>query len=144
MTKNPVLSSKLKLENEFKPILVLLVDGGSDENPRHLKNIKKYCKLFIELNLDYYTIRTHAPGQSAYNFVEHSMSTLLGKLAGIVLPIDNFGSYLSSNGVINNINLTKQNFRAEKAATLLAENNRFLPPMTKGRDGHFLNPIHTF
>ncbi|RIB07348.1 hypothetical protein C2G38_2214703 [Gigaspora rosea] len=103
IVENPILSSKLKLENEFKPILVLLVDGSPDENPRHLKNIKEYCKLFIELNLDYFTIRTHAPGQSAYNPVERSMSTLSGKLAGIVLPIDNFGSHLDSNGVINNV-----------------------------------------
>src|ERR1043165_9723339 len=32
--------------------------------------------------------------------------------------------------------------RHEKAAILLAENNGFLPPVTKGKDGHFLNPIH--
>ncbi|CAG8820727.1 41786_t:CDS:2, partial [Gigaspora margarita] len=111
IVKNPDLSSKLKLEDEFKPILVLLVNGGPDKNPRHLKNIKEYCKLFIELNLDYFTIRTHALGQSAYNPVECSMSTLSEKLAGIVLPIDNFGSHLDSNGAINNVDLAKQNFQ---------------------------------
>ncbi|CAG8641988.1 30528_t:CDS:2 [Gigaspora margarita] len=185
IVENPDLSSKLKLEDEFKPILVLLVDNGPDENPRHLKNIKEYCKLFIELNLDYFTIRTHAPGQSAYNPVERSMSTLSEKLAGIVLPIDNFGSYLDSNDHIhgkevfieyvdeqidsfnkaldiswswieihyqicqyfldirkcNNFNCCSK-WRAEEVADLLAENDRFLPPAIKGRDGHFLNPIH--
>ncbi|CAG8803547.1 31409_t:CDS:2, partial [Gigaspora margarita] len=97
--KNTILSSKLKLEYEFKPILVLLVEGGPNENPRHLKNIKEYYKLFIELNLDYFTIKPHAPEQFAYNFVERSISMLLRKFAGIVLPIDNFGSHLDSNEV---------------------------------------------
>ncbi|CAG8642118.1 11724_t:CDS:1, partial [Scutellospora calospora] len=81
-----------------------------DENLRHLKNIKEYYKLFIELNLDYLTVRAHVPEQSAYNPIERSMSTLSGKLASIVLPIDNFGSYLDSNSIIENINLAKQNF----------------------------------
>ncbi|CAG8835179.1 16995_t:CDS:2, partial [Gigaspora margarita] len=110
MMENPVLNNALKLKNEFKPILVLLVDGGPDENPRHLKNIIEYYKLFIELNLDYFTVRTHALGQSAYNPVECSISILSGKLAGIVLSIDHFGSYLDSSSVIENIDFAKQNF----------------------------------
>ncbi|CAG8754810.1 6865_t:CDS:2, partial [Racocetra fulgida] len=48
--------------------------------------------------------------QSAYNPVKHSMSTLLGKLTGIVLPIDHFGSYFNSNVIIENTDLAKQNF----------------------------------
>ncbi|CAG8819512.1 37657_t:CDS:2 [Gigaspora margarita] len=108
--KNPVLNNTLKLENEFKPILVLLVDSGPDENPRHLKNIIEYYKLFIELNLDNFTVRTHAPGQSVYNPVECSMSILSEKLKCIVLPIDHFGSHLDSSGIIENIDLAKQNF----------------------------------
>ncbi|CAG8521513.1 4505_t:CDS:2 [Racocetra fulgida] len=38
------------------------------------------------------------------------MSTFLEKLAGIVLPIDHFGSHFNSNGIIENTNLAKQNF----------------------------------
>ena len=33
-------------------------------------------------------------------------------------------------------------YRAPDAAILLNENNGFLPPTTKGKDGHFINPIH--
>jgi len=33
--------------------------------------------------------------------------------------------------------------RAEEAAALLSVNNGFLPPVIKGKDGHFLNAIHT-
>ena len=63
-------SSFLDNNNKHRPIVVLLVNGGPDENPRHLKNIKQYCQYFCNADLDYMTIRTHAPGQSAYNPVK--------------------------------------------------------------------------
>ncbi|CAG8836677.1 44363_t:CDS:2, partial [Gigaspora margarita] len=72
---------------QIKPIWVLLVDGGPDKNPRHLKNICRYSRLFQFLDLDYLTVRTHASGQSAYNLVEQTMFTLSGKLASITLPL---------------------------------------------------------
>ncbi|CAG8636032.1 20688_t:CDS:2, partial [Cetraspora pellucida] len=153
MMKNLVLNEALKYEDKVKPILVLLVDSSPNENFRHLK----YCKLFLKLNLDYFTIQTYALRQSAYNPVEHSMSTLSGKLAGIVLPIDHFGSHLdSSDNVINNYIYGKEvlveyvnqeanifsEVSTKEAYALLDENNGFLLSATKCRDGHFLNPIH--
>ncbi|CAB4484137.1 unnamed protein product [Rhizophagus irregularis] len=99
------------INGEIRPIWVLLVDGGPDENPRHLKNIKTYCQLFRKFNLDYLTVRTHAPEQSKYNPVERSMATLSGKLAGITLPIDHFGTHLNSQGKVINPELALQNFR---------------------------------
>ena len=54
--------SILKKENKVRPIWVLLVDGGPDENPKHMKNIIQYAHLFRSLDLDYLTVRTHAPG----------------------------------------------------------------------------------
>lgn len=63
-------ASFLDNNNMHRPILVLLVDGGPDENSRHLKNIKEYCQYFRSADLDYMTVRTHAPGQSAYNPVK--------------------------------------------------------------------------
>ncbi|CAB4442186.1 unnamed protein product [Rhizophagus irregularis] len=47
--------------------------GSPDENPRHLKNIKTYCHLFQKFDLDYLTVRTHAPGQFKYNPVERDL-----------------------------------------------------------------------
>ncbi|PKC07250.1 hypothetical protein RhiirA5_500808 [Rhizophagus irregularis] len=211
----------LKINGQIKPIWILLVDGGPDENPRHMKNIFQYCKMFCNFDLDYLSVRTHAPGQSAYNPVERSMSTLSQKLAGITLPIDKFGSHLNSQGQVTDLELAMKNFRYagealctlwkrdpifgkpviaqytdqknspfddilfpgseninesavpwqwienhtkicqysldikkcedssccspkrhEEAAVLLAENDGFLPPVTKGKDGHFLNPLH--
>jgi len=221
LTNQESFASIFKNNDQIKPIWILLVDGGPDENPRHLKNIYEYCKLFQFLDLDYLTVRTHAPGQSAYNPVERSMCTLSGKLAGITLPIDKFGSHLNSQGKVINPELAKKNFcyagealctlwnkdqifgkpvltqyiaentvsiegreqvngenveeseiswkwienhtqicrysldikkckdisccnpiKHEESAAFLAENNGFLPPVSKGQDGHFLNPIH--
>ncbi len=46
----------LKFNREIWLIWVLLVNEGSDENPKHLKNIKIYCQLFRKFNLDYLSI----------------------------------------------------------------------------------------
>ncbi|CAG8832415.1 4115_t:CDS:2, partial [Gigaspora margarita] len=92
-------------------IWVLLVDSGPDENPRYLKNILRYSKLFQFFDLDYCIVRTHAPGQSAYNLVEWAMYTLSEKFAGITLPIDTFGSHLNSQSKVINQELAKKNFR---------------------------------
>ncbi|GBC26323.2 hypothetical protein GLOIN_2v1870260 [Rhizophagus irregularis DAOM 181602=DAOM 197198] len=210
--KNENFSNTLKKEDKVRPIWVLLVDGGPDENPKHMKNIIQYAHLFRSLDLDYLTVRTHAPGQSAYNPVERSMASLSEKLAGITLPIEEFGSHLNSQGNVIDEELARRNFeysgnklcdiwkrddihgkpvtveyvdqernpfdepepsiswewieehtqlcrysldikkcknreccseyRAPDAAKLLDENNGFLSPTTKGKDGHFINPIH--
>ncbi|PKB97764.1 hypothetical protein RhiirA5_432533 [Rhizophagus irregularis] len=223
LTQNSHFDEILKVDGKIKPIWILLVDGGPDENPRHMKNIYQYCKMFHAFDLDYLSIRTHAPGQLAYNPVERSMSTLSQKLAGITLPINKFGSHLNSQGQVVDSELAMKNFRYagevlctlwerdlifgkpvitqyidhkntsfndvifpgsekesnnesnvpwrwlenhtkmctysldikkcedrscclpnrhEEAAILLAENNGFLPPVTKGKDRHFLNPLH--
>jgi hypothetical protein len=209
---NEIFSTTLKQENKVKPILILLVDGGPDENPKHMKNIIQYAHLFRSLDLDYLTVRTHAPGQSAYNPVERSMASLSEKLAGVTLPIDKFGSHLNSQGNVIDEELARRNFkysgeklcdiwnrdnihgkpvtveyveqeripfdepepliswgwienhtqicrysldikkckdreccdeyRAPDIAILLDENNGFFPPLIKGKDGHFINPIH--
>ena len=57
-------------EDSVKSIWCLLTDGRSDENSRFLANIMKYLLIFKKLDLDYLTVRTHTPGQLAYNPVE--------------------------------------------------------------------------
>jgi hypothetical protein len=57
--------------------------------------------------LDYLTVRTHAPGQSAYNPIEQSMASLSEKLAGITLPIGEFGSHINSQGNVIDEELAK-------------------------------------
>src|SRR3954447_4015673 len=110
LTFDPQYDYALKINGEIRPIWVLLVNRGPDENPRHLKNIKMYCQLFQKFNLDYLTVRTHAPEQSKYNPVEKGMATLSEKLAGITLLINHFGMHLNTQGKVINSELTLQNF----------------------------------
>jgi len=111
LTQDSQYDDVLKFNGEIQLIWVLLVDGGPDENPRHLKNIKVYCQLFKKFNLDYLSVRTHAPGQSKYNPVERGMATLSGKLAGVTLPINHFGVHLNMQGKVINPELALQNFK---------------------------------
>ncbi|CAB4430947.1 unnamed protein product [Rhizophagus irregularis] len=101
----------LKIDGHIKPIWIILVDGSLDKNSRHMKVIYQYCRMFCAFDLDYLSIRTHAPGQSAYNPVEHSMTTLSQKLASITLPIDKYGFHLNSQGQVNDSELAIKNFR---------------------------------
>uniref|UniRef100_U9UWA1 C2H2-type domain-containing protein n=2 Tax=Rhizophagus irregularis TaxID=588596 RepID=U9UWA1_RHIID len=203
-------------EDSVKPFWCLLTDGGPDENPRFLANISKYLLLFKKLDLDYLTVRTHAPGQSTYNPVERNIASLSGKLASIELDAFAHGKHLGSiNGKVTIVDedLGHRNFRhagerlcelwgrdkinghpvittyveehnrsdfldieeelwdwidrhaqickysldirkckdqnycsqprAPEIYNILSANNGFLPPITKGCDGHFLNLVHT-
>ncbi|PKY35173.1 hypothetical protein RhiirB3_501455 [Rhizophagus irregularis] len=100
----------IKKDDEVKPIWILLVDGGPDENPKHMKNIIQYAHLFRALNLDYLTVCTHASGQSAYNPVERGMASLSAKLASITLPVNEFSSHLDSQGNVIDEELARRNF----------------------------------
>ncbi|CAG8716866.1 16537_t:CDS:2 [Gigaspora margarita] len=92
---------------------------------------------------------------SAYNPVERSMASLSEKLAGITLPIDNFGLHLDSQGKVLDEDLyvdqmrqpfaeleSTSEYRAPDTALLLDQNNGFLPPIMKAKDQHYINPIH--
>ncbi|CAI2196674.1 5437_t:CDS:2, partial [Funneliformis geosporum] len=63
IVSNEEFSTTLKKEGKVRPIWILLIDGGPDKNLKHMKNIIQYAHLFYALDLDYLTIRTHAPGQ---------------------------------------------------------------------------------
>ncbi|CAG8764523.1 12007_t:CDS:2 [Gigaspora margarita] len=60
----------LKFNEQIKPVWILIVDSGPDENFRYLKNIK-----------------------SKYNPVKREIVILSEKLAGITLPINHFGKH---------------------------------------------------
>ncbi|CAF4945677.1 unnamed protein product [Rotaria sp. Silwood1] len=104
---------------QVKPILIVTVDGGPDENPRFPKTLVSNIRKFKKYNLDALFILTHAPGQSAYNIVERRMAPLSHDLAGLILPHDYFGSHLNESGVTVNLELEKLNFR--KAGQMLAD-----------------------
>lgn len=109
-----------KTPNGFiKPVVILTVDGGPDENPRYEKVIKIAAQHFKKFNLDAIFIATNAPGRSAYNRVERRMAPLSHELAGLVLPHDHYGSHLDSQGVTIDQDLELKNF--EYAGQALAE-----------------------
>ncbi|CAB4464998.1 unnamed protein product [Rhizophagus irregularis] len=184
---NEKFSATLKKENEVKPILILLVDGGPDENPKHMKNIIQYAHLFRTLDLDYLTIRTHAPGQREFglhlnsqgNVVDEELARKNFEYSGKRLcdiwekddihgkpvtveyinqeknPFDNeppiLWNWIERHAQMCHYSLDIKKckdreccyeYRAPDVATLLDENNGFLPSIIKGRDGHFINSIH--
>ncbi|CAG8730611.1 14973_t:CDS:2 [Cetraspora pellucida] len=100
----------VKVDNKIRPIWVLLIDKGPDENLHYLKNIPNYCNMFHSFNLDYLTVRTHAPDYSVYNSVERSIATLSRKLVGMVLPINQYGTHLDLQSNVIDTELEKKNF----------------------------------
>ena len=54
---------------------------------------------------------THAPGLSAYNYVERRMVPLSKALAGLVIPHDSYGSHLNESGETIEPELEKKNFK---------------------------------
>ena len=82
------------INGEVKPIVLAFVDGGPDENPRFPKVLSVAIDHFRKHNLDAYIAMTHAPGMSAYNYVERRMAPLSKAMVGILLPYDTFGNHL--------------------------------------------------
>jgi len=102
-----------------KPVLMMIVDGGPDENPRYPKVITSGIGTFKKHNLDAMYIATNAPGLSAYNRVERTMSELSKELSGLIIPHDYFGSHLNGSGITIDKELELRNF--EFAGRVLAE-----------------------
>ncbi len=110
LTLNPQYEGTLKTDRKIWLIWILLIDGGSDENSRHLKNIKAYCQLFKKFNLDFLSVWIHALEQSKYNPVERGMVTLSNKLASITLPIDHYDTHLNTQEKVIDLELAAWNF----------------------------------
>ena len=103
----------------MKPVLVITVNGGPDENPRYQKVIETAVYHFVQNNLDAYFIATNVPGRSAFNLVERRMAPLSKELSGLVLPHDKYGSHLDDQGLTIDTDLEKKNFAF--AGSTLAE-----------------------
>ena len=70
---------------DVKPLTFVYCDGRPGENPRFPKVLQNAIEPFKTFDLDAYITMTHAPGLSAYNFVERRMAPLSKELAGVVL-----------------------------------------------------------
>ena len=93
-----------------KPVFMITVDGGPDENPRYEKAISVAIHHLIEHDMDVFFVATNAPGCSAYNRVERRMAPLSRELAGLMLPHEHFGSHLDVEGKTVDDALEKTNF----------------------------------
>lgn len=54
-------------DGKIKPVVILSVDGGPDENPHYKKVIAHCIDHFKKHDLDGIFVFTNAPGRSAYN-----------------------------------------------------------------------------
>lgn len=95
----------------LKPIMIMIVDGGPDENPRYKNTIKMAIHHFVKNNLDALFVACNAPGRSAYNKVERRMAPLSKALSGVILPYDHFGNHLNSQRRTIDDELEKKNFQ---------------------------------
>ena len=86
------------------------VDGGPDENPRYSKTIECAIDYFNTYDLDAFLLATNAPGRSAFNRIERRMVKSSKELSGVILPHDQFGTHLSSNGETIDAELELKNF----------------------------------
>ena len=73
-------SSFLNENGKTKPVMILTVDGGPDENPRYSKTIACAIDYFDTYKLDALFVATNAPGCSAFNRVERRMVQLSKEL----------------------------------------------------------------
>ncbi|CAG8842909.1 30795_t:CDS:1, partial [Racocetra persica] len=106
-----------------KPVVVLLSDGGPDENSWYRKTIQIMIEHFDKYDLDTIIVACFAPYQSASNLVERRIAPLNHDLASVILPHDIFGTHLDTQLRTNDKVLKKSNFKAaEDVLTSVWEN----------------------
>ena len=93
-----IFDGSFKNNGETKPVMIVMVDGDPDEDPRYTKTIECAIDFFLSQDLDAFFIVTNTPGRSAFNRVEHRMVKFSKELSGVVLPHDNFGSHVNAKG----------------------------------------------
>ena len=105
--------------SESKPVMIVTVDGGPDENPRYTKTIECVINYFTTQDLDAFFLATNAPERSAFNRIECQMVKFSQELSRILLLHDKFGSHLNLKGETIDPELGKKAFM--HAGQILAE-----------------------
>ncbi|KAJ8038946.1 hypothetical protein HOLleu_16515 [Holothuria leucospilota] len=83
---NDLLTILKEEVSQGKTMVTLLTDNGPDWNVKSWTVLFFVLRIFKELNLDYSCLTSYAPGQSAYNPIEHAWSPLSRKLSGVTFP----------------------------------------------------------
>ena len=68
-----IFDGSFKNNSEGKPVMIVTVDGGSDENLRYTKTIECAIEYFLSQDLDSFFLATNAPSRSAFNRVERQI-----------------------------------------------------------------------
>lgn len=88
-------------DGKVKPVMIISVDGGPDENPRYKKVISHCISHFQKYDLDGLFV----------NRVERRMAPLSHELATVVLSYEHYGSHLDSQGRTIDEELEVKNFQ---------------------------------
>ncbi len=80
------LTEVLAKEGKGKKILTLILDNGSDWNWNSVGNLLYMSRLFKQENLDALLCCSYAPGQSAWNPIEHAWAPLTTAIINDVYP----------------------------------------------------------
>ena len=91
-----IFDGSFKNNGEVKPVMIVTVDGGPDENPRYTKTIECTINYFLSQDLDAFFLATNTPGRIAFNRVERRMVKFSKELSSVLLPHDSFGSHLNA------------------------------------------------
>ena len=97
-------------KNKEKPIMIVTVDGGPDENPRYEITISCAVDYFNTYDLDAFFLVTNIPGHSAFNRVERRMAARSKELGGVSPEHKHFGVHLDDKGNANDPQLELKNF----------------------------------
>ncbi|CAG8576737.1 11521_t:CDS:2 [Dentiscutata erythropus] len=100
------------MNEQSKPVVVLISDSGPDENSRYRKTIQMMIEHFDKYDLDTIIVACFAPYQSSSNPVERRIAPLSHDLADVILSHDTFGSHLDAQLRTNDEELEKRNFKA--------------------------------
>ena len=95
--------------SELKPIMIVIIDGGVDENARYAKTIKCAINYFTTQESGGFFLATNVPCRSAFNGIESLMAKFSQKLSGTVLSHNKFESHLNSKGETIDSELEKIN-----------------------------------
>ncbi|GBM72663.1 hypothetical protein AVEN_213165-1 [Araneus ventricosus] len=108
-----------KFNNAGKPVVVFVVDGGCDENPRYQKTIQVGAHHFRQNKLDALFIAANAPERIAFDRVQRKMAPLSKELSKLILPHEQYWSRLDAQRNTINPKLEEKNF--EYAGKCLAD-----------------------
>ena len=109
-----IFDGSFENNGEAKPVVMIVtVDGCSDENPRYTKTIECAIDYFLSQDLDAFFLATNALSRSAFYRAERRMVKFSKELSGVVLSHDNFWSHLNAKGETIDKKLEKKGYARE-------------------------------